>query len=447
MAIRIIKARDPLASRAVARLRDALRGGGLTTSAKGGGRESVERTVKAILRKVASGGDGELVRLAKRYDKAVLTPKTLRVPPAAIGAATAAASPKFLALARRVIANIREYQEHILIRPPAPLLRGGRELGVRYTPVDSVGVYVPGGRAVYPSTMLMTIVPARVAGVRRIAIASPPNTAGEVNPMVLALAGELGIGEVYRLGGAGAIAALAMGTESISPVDKIVGPGNAYVTEAKRQVFGRVGIDSTAGPSEVLIIADSAADARQVAADLLAQAEHDPGSAILVTPSEKLAQAVAAEVKRQLPALARFAAIRACLRAYGAIIVVADLPAACAAANEFAPEHLQIITSDDRSCLGMIRNAGAIFLGADTPVPLGDYYAGPSHVLPTGGTARFFGPLSCNDFMKASSVLGYDAAALAGDADDVIDFATREGLSAHAAAIDIRRKAGLLEDC
>jgi histidinol dehydrogenase len=440
MAIRIIKARDPLRSRAVARLRDALRGGGLTASARGGGRESVARTVTAILRKVASGGDRELVRLAERYDKAALTPKTLRVPPAAIRAATAAAETKFLALARRVIANIRQYQEHILIRPPAPLLRGGRELGVRYTPVDSVGVYVPGGRALYPSTMLMTIVPAQVAGVRRIAIASPPNTAGEVNPMVLALAGELGIGEVYRLGGAQAIAAMAMGTESIAPVDKIVGPGNAYVTEAKRQVFGRVGIDSTAGPSEVLIVADDTAAAEQVAADLLAQAEHDPGSAILVTPSEKLAKAVAAEVKRQLPALARAAAGRACLRAYGAIIVVADLPAACAAANEFAPEHLQIITADDQACLGRIRNAGAIFLGADTPVPLGDYYAGPSHVLPTGGTARFFGPLSCNDFLKASSVLGYDAASLAADADDVIDFATREGLTAHAAAIDIRRK-------
>jgi len=255
---------------------------------------------------------------------------------------------------------------------------------------------------------------------------------------VLALAGELGVGEVWRLGGAQAVAAMAYGTGTIRPVDKIVGPGNAFVAEAKRQVTGLVGIDSIAGPSEVLIVADATARAAWVAADMLAQAEHDPGSAVLVTDSPDLADAVAAELDRQLPLLARADALRAALASYSAIIVVPDIAAACDAANDFATEHLQIITADDESALARIRHAGAIFVGGHAPVPLGDYYAGPSHVLPTGGTARFFGPLSCNDFLKASSVVAYDAASLAADAADVAGFAEREGLTAHAAAVRAR---------
>ena len=439
MSIAIIQSRDPLRDRRVVRLLRVLRAGGLTSPSQAGGR-GVAGAVASIIRQVAADGDEALVKLAWRFDKARLTAQTLAVPAGAIRAATAGAEADFLALARRVIANIRQYQEHILIRPPAALIRGGRELGVRYTPIGRVGVYVPGGRAMYPSTMLMTIVPAQVAGVREIALASPPAANGDVNPMVLALAGELGITEVYRAGGAQAIAAMAMGTKTIRAVDKIVGPGNAYVTEAKRQLFGRVGIDSTAGPSEVMIVADETARPGWLAADMLAQAEHDPGSAILVTPSARLAKAVAGEIARQLPSLNRSAAARACLRAYGAIIVTADLATACAVADEFAPEHLQIVTAEDSAVLAMIRNAGAIFLGAETPVPLGDYYAGPSHVLPTGGTGRFFSALSCNDFLKASSVIRYDAAALVEDAADVINFATREGLTAHAAAIDVRGK-------
>ena len=338
---------------------------------------------------------------------------------------------------RRAIGNIRAYQEHILLKSPAALARGGRQLGLRYTPLDRVAVYVPGGQALYPSTVLMTVVPAQVAGVKEVVMFSPPR-GGDINPMVLALAAELGIEEVYRLGGAVAVAAAAFGTETIRPVDKIVGPGNAFVAEAKRQLFGRVGIDSIAGPSEVLIIADDSANAAWVAADMLAQAEHNPGSALLVTPSEDLADAVVRQVEEQLAQLERAAMIRPSLEKYSAVILVRDLDQACDTANRFATEHLQIMTTDDEGCLQQVRHAGAIFLGGHTPVPLGDYYAGPSHVLPTGGTARFFGPLSCNDFLKASSVVRYDAASLAQDAPDVGNFAEREGLTAHARTVKIR---------
>jgi histidinol dehydrogenase len=256
--------------------------------------------------------------------------------------------------------------------------------------------------------------------------------------MALALAAELGITEVYRMGGAVALAALAYGTESIRSVQKIVGPGNAFVAEAKRQLFGRVGIDSIAGPSEVFIVADDAATPSHVAADLMAQAEHDPGSAILATPSSRLAEAVVNELDRQLEKLERSAAIRAALANYSAVIVTADLEEACELANDFATEHLQIMTHDDARCLHRIRHAGAIFIGCNTPVPVGDYYAGPSHVLPTGGTARQFGPLSCNDFLKATSLIAYDHASLEADAAHIQAFATREGLTAHAAAVAAR---------
>jgi histidinol dehydrogenase len=283
----------------------------------------------------------------------------------------------------------------------------------------------------------MTVVPAQVAGVREIVMASPP-TGGDISPMAMALAAELGITEVYRMGGAVALAGLAYGTETIVPVHKIVGPGNAFVAEAKRQLFGRVGIDSIAGPSEVFIIADDAAPAAYVAADLLAQAEHDPGSAVLATPSRRLAEHVVVEIERQLASLERSDAIRSALKNYSACIVTKDLDEACELANEFATEHLQIMTNDDARCLQFIRHAGAIFVGVHTPVPVGDYYAGPSHVLPTGGTARQFGPLSCNDFLKASSVLHYDEQGLESDGPRIMEFAAREGLTAHAAAVATR---------
>jgi histidinol dehydrogenase len=437
MSIRIIKTDDPLNDPQVLAVRDMLREGGLVGS--GEGALDVPAIVRDILRQVASEGDAAVVALTNKLDKANITPATLRVSAGEIAEAHRTADADFLALMRRVIANIREYQQHILIQAPPMLQRGGRRLGVRYTPIERVGIYVPGGRALYPSTVLMTAVPARVAGVKEIVMVSPP-TGGNINPMALALAGELGITEVYRMGGAQALAALAYGTRTIRPVQKIVGPGNAFVAEAKRQLFGRVGIDSIAGPSEVLMVADETARADWVAADLLAQAEHDPGSAVLVTPSVSLAAAVAEQVELQVETLERAEATRRALEAYSAIIVTPDLDSACDVANDFATEHLQVITKDDTATLAKIRNAGAAFLGANTPVPLGDYYAGPSHVLPTGGTAKFFGPLSCNDFLKATSVIAFDAASVKQDADDVIDFATREGLTAHARAAAFRKK-------
>jgi histidinol dehydrogenase len=436
MGIRIIRKDDADYDVQVSALRDELRAGLVSGGAPEGA--DVRSIVRNIIEEVRTDGDEAVLDFTEALDKVELTPQRLRVAPEQIAEAHRKADAPFLAVVRRAIDNIRRYQERILIRAPEPLRRGGRELGVRYTPIDRVGVYVPGGRAFYPSTVLMTVVPAQVAGVREIAMVSPPTAQGDVNPLVLALAGELGVTEVYRIGGAQAIAALAIGTQTIPPVDKIVGPGNAFVAEAKRQLFGQVGIDSIAGPSEVLIVADETAPPEWVAADLLAQVEHDPGSAVLVTPSAKLAEAVAAAVERQVEALERREAILAGLDACGAIIVTEDLDAACEIANDFAPEHLQIITADDEAVLAKIRHAGAVFLGASTPVPLGDYYAGPSHVLPTGGTARFFSPLSCNDFLKATSVVRYDAKSLAEDASDVADFARREGLTGHAKSVRTR---------
>jgi histidinol dehydrogenase len=434
--LRVISSRTPDYAQQVQALLAVLRSGGLVASGEQGSLD-VPRIVAEILAQVRTGGDVAAAALTSQLDRAAIAPGAIRVPAEEIARAHRQADPQFLALIRQVIENIRAYQEHIRHRDPEPLVRGGRRLGVRYTPIERVGVYVPGGRALYPSTVLMTVVPAQVAGVGEIVMASPP-TGGRISDLALALAGELGIGEVLQLGGAVAIAALAHGTESIRPVQKIVGPGNAFVAEAKRQLFGRVGIDSVAGPSEVVIVADDRARPEWLAADLLAQAEHDPGSAVLLTPSASLAAAVVAAVEQQLPTLERAAAARSALERYSAVVVTDSLDAACDLASDIAAEHLQIITADDARCLARIRHAGAIFVGPHTPVPLGDYFAGPSHVLPTGGTAKFFGPLSVNDFLKASSLIAYDAAAMKEDSAGVQDFATREGLTAHAAAARIR---------
>ncbi len=437
--IPVIKTSNPLTDRSVLGVRDRLRGGGLTHAGEVA-QINVSQTVREIISDVEVRGDEAVAELTSRYDNAQITPQTLRVPPESIAAAQGSVDSEFLELVSRVIANIREYQEHIRVIAPPPLKKGGRTLGVRYTPVDRVGVYVPGGQAIYPSSLLMTIVPAQVAGVGEIVVCSPPRTDGDIHPTVLALAGQLDVEEVYRVGGAVAVGAMAVGTETIRPVDKIVGPGGAFVTEAKRQVLGLVGIDSTAGPSEVLIIADDTADSRWVAADLLAQAEHDPGSGILVTDSPKLAGEVRHQIEEQLKHLERREAIEKGLREYSAIIIVPDMDTACDVANTFASEHVQVMTKDDRRVTERIRHAGAIFIGPHTPVPLGDYFAGPSHVLPTGGTARFFSALSVNDFLKATSTIRYESDALEEDADDVIGFATSEGLTAHAEAIRARRR-------
>ena len=438
MGIRVIRTTRPLRDPAVLAVRNVLRAGGLT--AAGEGRADIPSVVGRIIADVQARGDAAFVDWTRRLHKLRLTPRTLFVPAGRIRAARAAMDKPFLSLVRRAAGNIRAYQRRILVTAPTPLRRAGRTLGVRYTPMDRVAVYVPGGKAAYPSTLLMTVVPAQVAGVGEIVLATPPGPDGAASLCVLALAGELGVQKVLCAAGVAALAALAIGTKTIPPVDKIVGPGSAYIAEAKRQLFGRVGIDSITGPSEVLIVADDSARPDWLAADMLAQAKHDPGSAVLVTTSAKLAQAVAREIERQLPLLSRRSALDKALAEYSAIIVVPDLKAACDVANDFAPEHLQIVVRREREALARIRHAGAIFVGAYSPVPLGDYYAGPSHVLPTGGAARFSSALSANDFLKATSVIQYDEKALAADADDVICFARREGLSAHARAAEIRRK-------
>ncbi len=401
--------------------------------------DDVPTVVREIIERVRDDRDTAVKELTERFDRITIQPSEVRVPVERIEEALNSADKEFLSLARKVIKNIREYQEHIKIKAPPDLIRGGRRLGVRYMPMDRVGVYVPGGRAIYPSTVLMTVVPAQVAGVKEIAIAAPPTPDG-VNEMTMALAGELGIEKVYRVGGAIAIAALAYGTENIQRVDMIAGPGNAYVAEAKLQVNGQVAIDSVAGASEVFIIADESANAAWIAADMLAQAEHNPGSAILITDSEKLANSVREEVDLQLAKLDRQEAARHSIEKYSGIICVSDIGLACDLANVFAPEHLQITTQQSGMISKYIRHAGAIFLGANTPVPLGDYYAGPSHVLPMRGYSRQSSALSVNSFLKASSVLEYDAAALKEDAADVAAFARYEGLTAHAAAVEIRAK-------
>jgi histidinol dehydrogenase len=417
-------------------LRLLLRGGSLTANDEKNDLD-VPAIVRELIEQVRAGGNRAVAALTSRLDRTELGPDDLLVAPSLLEQAHAQVDAGLMKVVRQAIDNVRAYQKHIKVQAPPPLQRGGRSLGVRYTPIDRVGVYVPGARALYPSTVVMSVVPAQVAGVREIVMVSPP-TGGSINPLALALAHELGLREVVQAGGAVGVAALALGTETIRPVHKIVGPGNAFVAEAKRQLFGTVGIDSIAGPSEVFIVADDSAPAEWVAADLLAQAEHNPGSAILATPSAHLAQAVRRALETQLLALARADAARAALEHYSGIIVTRDLAQATELANLFATEHLQLMTSDDAACLQRIEHAGAIFVGSRTPVPLGDYYAGPSHVLPTGGTAHFSGPLSVNDFLKASSIVSYTADALVADAPGVIDFARHEGLTAHAAAVQMR---------
>ncbi len=444
MVIQIIKTDKPLCDPAVRALRDKLRAGELVAAGTSS-TVNVREVVKDAIEGVKRDGDKRVIDDTKQLHCSTFNAGMIRVPKPDIEKGRkdfekeGPDALRMIRIMRKVISNVREYQERILIKAPPVLKRGSRELAVRYIPINRVAVYVPGAETALSSSVIMTVVPAQVAGVREIVMVTPPKDDGSIKPSILALADELGIKEIYRVSGVAGLAAVTFGTESIRPpVAKIVGPGSSFIAEAKRQLFGRVGIDSIAGPSEVFIIADESARADWVAADMLAQAEHDPGSAVLVTLSEKLADAVVAAIAEQLPKLKREEAIEAALKEYSAIIVVPDINAACETANDFAPEHLQIITDNDDAALAKIRNAGAIFLGPQTPVPLGDYYAGPSHVLPTGGAARFFGPLSANDFLKASSVVRYDAAALAQDADDVIAFAEREGLTAHARAIKIR---------
>ena len=399
------------------------------------------QVVERICTDVRNKGLSAVLDYSARIDRAQLTPQTIRVPAADLAAAHAAASPEFLAAVRRIRDNILRFQTAILpqdVRVEVP--GSGGYVRQRYLPLARVGICVPGGAAAYPSTVLMTVVPAQAAGVGQLAVVAPPTALGAYNNDLLATCHELGVTEVYRMGGAQAVAALAYGVEGIPRVDKIVGPGNLFVALAKRFVFGDVDIDSIAGPSEVVVIADDTAKADQTAADLIAQAEHAPGASVLISWNSRLLDDVAEELARQLTHLERGELARQSLEQFGALVHVRSADEAADLANQIAPEHLHIATADPERLLEKIPNAGAAFLGHFSPVALGDYAAGPSHVLPTGGTARFASGLSANDFLRSGSVIAYTESGLEAVADDIRLLAEKEGLSAHWASVRLRLK-------
>ena len=369
--------------------------------------EEVSRIVKEIVARVRQEGDAALFDYTAKFDHVTMTAETVLVTKDEIARAYAAASPDFLETLREAAANIESFHRQQVHKNFVVNDKPGIVLGQKYTPIEKAGVYVPGGTAAYPSSVLMNVLPAKVAGVKEIIMVTPPGRDGSVSyPLALVAADLAGVDKIYKVGGAQAVAALAFGTESIPRVDKITGPGNIFVANAKREVFGHVGIDMVAGPSEVLVIADDSANPRYVAADLLSQAEHDPlAAAILVTDSETLAAAVQAEIARQTALLPRRDVIEKSLTAYGTIVVAPTLPDCADIANQIAPEHMELSVADPYGLLPLIENAGAIFLGHYSPEPLGDYLAGPNHVLPTSGTARFFSPLSVDDFVKKSSLI------------------------------------------
>ena len=407
-------------------------------SAHRGLEQDVAAAVRAIVQDVRTRGDTALFDLTERYDQIRLDRDSVRVSAKEIDAAEQQCDKAALSALTTAATRIESYHRRQLPRDEWFDDDTGAKLGWRWTPLDSVGIYVPGGTASYPSSVLMNAIPARVAGVRRVAMVSPAS-GGSINPLVLAAARRAGVSEVYRVGGAQAVAALAFGTESIKPVDKIVGPGNAYVAEAKREVFGRVGIDSIAGPSEILIIADESGNPEWIAADLLSQAEHDESSqCVLITSSEALADRVAAEVARSIALLPRRKIAEASWRDHGAIILVGALEEACDLADRMAPEHLEIVTVHPERLLARVRHAGAIFLGPSTPEAMGDYIAGPNHVLPTSRTARFSSGLSVLDFMKRTTLLQCSPETLSSIGADAIALAEAEGLDAHARAIAAR---------
>ena len=397
----------------------------------------VLQAVERILQAVRAEGDAAVRRYTEQFDGQA--PASLRLEAAAIRQALAEADPEFIAALERAAANIRAYHERQKRQSFVDLKLSGSMIGQRIRPLRRVGLYVPGGTAAYPSSVLMNAIPARVAGVPEIVMVTPPAKGGGINPDILAAAALCGIEEIYPIGGAQAIAALAYGTETVRPVDKIVGPGNIYVATAKRLVYGTVDIDMIAGPSEILILADGTADPAYLAADLLSQAEHDQmASAVLVTDSAPLLEAVERELMRQLETLPRREIAERSLADYGALIHCGTMEEAVAVANRIAPEHLEVMTADPHRELGRLDNAGSVFLGAYSPESLGDYFAGPNHVLPTGGTARFASPLSVDDFIKKSSFIEYTQADLARACADITRIARKEGLEAHARAAEIR---------
>ena len=398
---------------------------------------NVEQIVSEIIEDVKQNGDKALFAYCEKFDHAKLD--SLRVSQQEIEDAVNTVAPEFLEILRKAAANIRKFHSRQVRNSFIINDESGIVMGQKIIPVDRAGLYVPGGTAAYPSTVLMDSIPAKIAGVGKVVMVTPPGPDGKINPVILAAASIAGIDEIYKLGGAQAIAALAYGTESVPKVDKIVGPGNAFVAEAKKQVFGMVSIDMIAGPSEILIVADGNTNPRHAAADLLSQAEHDKlASAVLVTDSMALAEAVQAELENQIPQLSRSDIARASIDNNGKIIVADTLTKAIDIANQIAPEHLELLVDNPFDYLDSIRHAGSIFMGRNCPEALGDYLAGPNHTLPTSGTARFSSPLSVDDFVKKTQYTYYTRDALAKVAEDVAYFAKQEGLTAHAKSAVIR---------
>jgi histidinol dehydrogenase len=401
--------------------------------------DSYQDTVNEILNEVKEKGDEALFRYTKKFDKAEITPDNIRVTGEEIQEAYTQVEASLVEVMKKSLANIQDFHKKQLRNSWIETREDGVILGQRITPLESVGVYVPGGKAAYPSSVLMNIIPAQVAGVERIVMVTPPGADGKVNPATLVAADLAGATEVYKVGGAQAVAALAYGTASIKKVAKICGPGNIFVALAKKTVYGHVSIDSIAGPSEILVLADETANPRYVAADLLSQAEHDElASAILVTTSEELAVKVEEEIQEFLKTLSRADIIQKSLENYGYLLVADSMSDAIRAANEIASEHLEILTKNPFDTMTRIKNAGAIFLGEYSSEPLGDYFAGPNHVLPTNGTAKFFSPLNVDDFIKKSSLISYSREALEPIHKDIIQFANAEQLTAHANSIAVR---------
>lgn len=401
------------------------------------GTSEQQAVVKKVISDIRSRGDETLREYTEKFDRVLL--ETFSVSENEINKAYGQVDPNFISIVREAAENIRSFHVKQLRPSWMTTEENGTILGQKITPLDSVGVYVPGGTAAYPSSVLMNVIPAKVAGVKRIVMVSPPDREGKIPAAVLVAAKEAGVEEIYKVGGAQAIAALAYGTESIAAVDKITGPGNIFVALAKREVYGDVDIDMIAGPSEIAILADETAKADELAADLLSQAEHDPRAcSVLVTPSQRLADAVSKEVGKQLAQLPRQEIAAQSINDYGAIYVTETIEEAVETVNELAPEHLEVITENAMELLGKIRHAGAIFIGRYSSEPVGDYFAGPNHVLPTNGTARFSSPLNVDDFQKKSSVIIYSEKALKENGAKIAEFARMEGLEAHARAVEIR---------
>ncbi len=398
-----------------------------------------EETVNGIIKEIREKGDKALFGYTQKFDRCEITAETVRVTKEEIKEAYELADPELVAVMKKSAANITEFHSHQLRNSWIVPKEDGTILGQRITPVAVSGVYVPGGKAAYPSSVLMNVLPAKVAGVPRIIMTTPPGADGKVNPGTLVAADIAGVDEIYKAGGAQAIAAMAFGTESIPRVDKITGPGNIFVALAKKACFGFVSIDSVAGPSEILVLADETANPRYVAADLLSQAEHDElASAILITTSRELAEKVSDEAARFTQQLSRKEIIEKSLENYGYILLAETMDEAVSAANEIASEHLEILTANPFETMTKIKNAGAIFLGEYSSEPLGDYFAGPNHILPTNGTARFFSPLNVDDFLKKTSIISYSEDALSRVHKDIELFAEKEGLTAHANSVKVR---------